>query len=58
MDIQRIYHILKKHPLICTDSRKIKKSSIFFALKGDNFNGNRFAEQAIDEGCAFAIVDE
>lgn len=41
-----------------TDTRNIEKGSMFFALKGDRFNANSFAAQAIDQGCAYAIVDE
>lgn len=43
---------------ITTDTRKLKKGAIFFALKGENFNGNVFAEKALGEGCSFAVVDE
>lgn len=58
MNIEKLYHLFKQYPTICTDSRKIKKESIFFALKGDNFNGNDFAEKSIEKGCAFAVIDE
>ena len=58
MNISDLYSIFKRHPSICTDTRKITKGSIFFALKGENFNGNKFAEKAINEGCAYAIIDE
>jgi len=58
MNISDVYSIFKRHPFICTDTREITKGSIFFALKGENFNGNKFAEKAIDEGCAYAIIDE
>lgn len=43
---------------VCTDTRKIEKDSIFFALKGGNFNGNAFAAQALESGAALAVVDE
>lgn len=43
---------------ICTDTRKITAKSIFVALKGENFNGNLFAKNALDKGCIYAIVDE
>ncbi|WP_298495125.1 UDP-N-acetylmuramoyl-tripeptide--D-alanyl-D-alanine ligase [uncultured Algibacter sp.] len=43
---------------ICTDTRKLKKGDMFFALKGDNFNGNLYAEIAIKEGAKYAVVDE
>ena len=58
MQIQKLYKLFLDHPFICTDTRKIKENGIFFALKGDNFNGNKFAEQAILKGCAYAIIDE
>lgn len=58
MDIKEIYSLFKKNPIICTDSRKVTQGAIFFALKGDNFNGNKYAENAINDGCAFAIIDE
>ena len=58
MTTEDLYTIFQKHPSICTDTRKIEKGSLFFALKGENFNGNKFAAQAIDDGCIFAIIDE
>ena len=58
MQIQKLYTLFQKHPEICTDTRKIVNGSIFFALKGENFNGNIFAEKAIANGCAFAIINE
>src|SRR5688500_1655869 len=41
-----------------TDTRKLKANTIFFALKGDNYNGNEYAAKAIQEGCSYAVVDE
>jgi len=41
-----------------TDTRKLQPGDLFFALKGDNFNGNKFAQQAIDAGAALAVIDE
>ena len=58
MDISELYKIYKSKSNICTDNRKIEKGGLFFALKGDNFNGNLFAAKAISEGCSFAIIDE
>lgn len=43
---------------ITTDTRQIKDNMLFFALKGDNFNGNAFAKQALEKGAAYAIIDE
>lgn len=58
MQIQELYSLYLKHPSVQTDTRKIQKGDLFFALKGPNFNGNTFAQQAIEKGAAFAIVDE
>ncbi len=56
--IEELYSIFLKHPSVCTDTRDIKPGSIFFALKGDNFNGNTFAEKAIELGSSFVVIDE
>lgn len=58
MDIQSLYQIYKQYPNITTDTRKIEKDSIFFALKGANFNGNTFAEQALQIGAKYVVIDE
>jgi len=58
MNTSELYKIFLNYSTICTDSRKIEKDSIFFSLKGDNFNGNKFAKQAIKDGCKYAIIDE
>lgn len=56
--IEQLYSHFLKHPIVCTDTREIKPGALFFALKGENFNGNKFAEQALNAGCSFAIIDE
>ena len=58
MDIKELYKLYLQHPCITTDSRDCPKDSIFLALKGESFNGNQFAVQALEKGCAYAIVDE
>lgn len=58
MKIDQIHKLFIESSGACTDTRNIKKDSLFFALKGDNFNGNKFATKAIEEGCRFAIIDE
>lgn len=58
MEISELYQLFKEHPVVCTDTRKITKNCIFFALKGENFNGNLFAKSALDLGAAYAIADE
>lgn len=56
--IRELYEIFKTSPIISTDSRHIPKDCIFFALKGDNFNGNKFATNALDKGAKLAVVDD
>jgi UDP-N-acetylmuramoyl-tripeptide--D-alanyl-D-alanine ligase len=56
--IEKIYKLFTEYPIISTDSRKIEKNSIFFALKGENFNGNKFASTALEQGAVCAIIDE
>jgi UDP-N-acetylmuramoyl-tripeptide--D-alanyl-D-alanine ligase len=58
MDIKEIYALFQQHPTICTDSRKITNGAIFISLRGENFNGNKYALKAIQDGCSYAIVDE
>ena len=58
MKITALYKLYSEHFLVDTDTRSIRKNTIFFALKGDNFNGNTFAEKALELGAIFAIVDE
>ena len=58
MDIKELYAIYQQHPVITTDSRDCPKDSIFIALKGDSFDGNQFAAQALDKGCAVAVVSD
>ncbi len=58
MKIEELYKIYLKSRLVSTDSRKIPPGSLFFALKGENFNGNLFALQAIEQGAIAAVVDE
>ncbi|MCK0156155.1 UDP-N-acetylmuramoyl-tripeptide--D-alanyl-D-alanine ligase [Cellulophaga sp. F20128] len=58
MTIAQIHQLFLKYPTVCTDTRKITKNCIFFALKGDNFNGNSYAEDAIKKGAAYAIIDD
>lgn len=57
MEIEELYQIYKEYPVITTDSRNCPKDSIFFALKGENFDGNNFAEKALEQGCKYAVVD-
>jgi len=58
MDIKEIYALFQQHSTICTDSRKISNGAMFISLKGENFNGNKYALKAIQDGCSYAIIDE
>ena len=53
-----LYNIFTEHPRIVTDSRNIIPSCMFFALKGERFNGNHFAAAALDQGASYVIIDE
>ena len=57
MDIKEIFNIVKTHMPITTDSRDCPEGSVFLALKGETFDGNKFAVSALQKGCAIAIVD-
>lgn len=58
MSIQQLYTLYLQHPSVQTDSRKVQQGDFFFALKGENFNGNAFAALALEQGAAYAVVDE
>ncbi len=58
MNIQELYKLYKQSYKVSTDTREVAQDSIFFALKGDNFNGNKFAEEALKKGASYAVVDE
>lgn len=55
---KELYNTFLQSSGISTDSRTITKDCIFFALKGENFNGNKYAEEALKRGAAYAVVDE
>jgi UDP-N-acetylmuramoyl-tripeptide--D-alanyl-D-alanine ligase len=57
MTTEQLYQIYKQHPVISTDTRKIAPGSLFFALRGENFDANTFAQQALEAGAAYAIID-
>jgi len=58
MTIDQLYQIFLRHPSVQTDTRKLRQGDIFFALKGPNFNANTFAAQALEQGAAYAVIDE
>lgn len=58
MDIKELYAIYKEHPVVTTDSRDVPQGSIFFALKGESFDGNKYAVQALEKGASYAVIDD
>lgn len=58
MNTDQLYQKYLEHRLVCTDTRQISAGCLFFALKGENFDGNAFAEQALAAGAAYAVVDD
>lgn len=58
MQIEDLYSLYKKFPEVSTDTRNILPGSIFFALKGANFDGNVFAKQALESGAKYAVIDD
>ncbi len=58
MDIEKLYAIYQKCSGVSTDTRTLQAGSLFFALRGEKFNGNLFAQVALEKGAAFAVVDE
>lgn len=55
--MEQLYQIYKQFPHICTDTRNIIPQSLFFCLKGENFDGNNFATQALDAGAAYVVTE-
>lgn len=58
MSLNKLYDLFIKSTGICTDTRKLIDGNIFFALKGPSFNGNEYAERALENGASFAVIDE
>lgn len=57
LTIEEIHNLFAECSGVSTDSRLIKEGSLFFALKGESFDGNMFAEQAIEKGAKYAVID-
>ncbi len=58
MTIEELYAIYLLHPSVKIDTRQLLPGDLYFALKGPNFNGNLFAQEALSKGASYAIVDE
>ncbi|TAL51756.1 MAG: UDP-N-acetylmuramoylalanyl-D-glutamate--2,6-diaminopimelate ligase, partial [Chitinophagaceae bacterium] len=57
MTVAQLYDIYLQYPSVQTDTRKLKAGDIFFALKGPSFNGNSFAQKAMESGAASVVID-
>ena len=57
MELKKLYSVFKQTTGVATDTRKIHKNSFYFALKGENFDGNLFAKEALEKGASFCLVD-
>lgn len=58
MQTAQLYQLYLAFPQVCTDTRQISKDCIFFALKGESFNGNSFAAQALAQGAKYVVIDD
>ena len=58
MKIDQLHKLFLQCKKVSTDTRKIEKDNMFFALKGENFNGNTFAKQALESGAKYVVIDE
>ena len=58
VSLENLYAIYQQHPVVCTDTRQLSSGCIFFALKGDNFDGNTFAANALEQGAAYVVIDD
>ncbi len=58
MVIPELYKYYQQNRKVCTDTRKEIEGSVFFCLKGENFNGNKFAREAVEKGAVLVVVDE
>lgn len=58
MTISELYELFLHHHKVTTDSRNCPRGSLFFALKGEKFDGNKFAEKALATGCSYAVIDD
>ena len=56
-NIKELYRIFVQFPFISTDTRKIKSQSLFFCLKGENFDGNLFVNEALEKGAKYVITE-
>ena len=58
ISIEQLYAIYQQHPIVSTDTRQLPESCMYFALKGASYDGNKFAAQALEQGAAYAVIDD
>ncbi len=58
MKIEALHQLFLESSGVCTDTRKINKNCLFFALKGDNFDGNTFTDEALNKGASHVVIDD
>jgi UDP-N-acetylmuramoyl-tripeptide--D-alanyl-D-alanine ligase len=58
MKTEQLYKLFKESSGVCTDSRKIVRGQLFFAMWGENYNGNKFAAEALEKGASWAVIDD
>lgn len=58
MNIQHLYDVFLRSTGVTTDTRRVEKGQLFFALRGENFNGNRYAKDALNKGAIAAVIDD
>jgi len=58
MKTEQLYKLFKESSGVCTDSRKIGRGQLFFAMWGENYNGNKFAGEALEKGASWAVIDD
>jgi len=56
--MEKLYELFRKSSGVTTDSRRVERNNIYFALRGENFDGNMFAAQALAQGALAAVVDD
>src|SRR5664279_1805560 len=58
MKTEQLFNLFKESTGVSTDSRKVGKGQIFFALWGDSFNGNKYASETLSKGALCAVIDD
>ena len=57
INIEHLYNCFEQSQGVTTDTRQCKEGMMFFALRGENFDGNRYAAEALEKGCSYVVID-